>query len=260
MYNVRLSPLKVSLILLTIIICLLVGGMVTQYTRFTYGYETQFGFARLFKLDSENTLPSWYSSVALLISSVTLGIIGLHKKQKAEPWAWHWLALAVLFFCLSADEAASIHEMAAPLLHRWLETTGHVGTVISIIGTAWLLAGMPFVAIVFLMFWRFLRHLPVLTRTLFVVAGIVFISGALGMEAEGGRYLVHNGEIDTLTYQMMVVLEEGLEMLGIVVFLYALMRYMELQSISLIVAVSSGRCSEVPVDNRPETLQTENAA
>ena len=260
MYNIRLSPLKVSLILLTIIICLLVGGMVTQYLRFVYGYDTQLGFVRLFKLDSENNLPSWYSSVALLLSSVTLGIIGLHKKQKAEPWAWHWLALAILFICLSADEAASIHEMAAPLLHRWLETTGHVGTVISIIGTAWLLAGIPFVAIVFLMFCRFLWHLPFLTRTLVVVAGVVFITGALGMEAEGGRYLAQNGEIDTLTYQMMVVLEEGLEMAGIVVFLYALMRYMELQNISLVMAVSSGQCSAVPVDNRPETIQTDNAA
>src|SRR5688572_13884942 len=133
MYKLHLSPRKVTLILLAIVVGLLLGGVVTQYIKYAYRDETQFGFVRLFNLEGENNLPSWYSSVALLLSSVALGYIGLHRNQEADPFAWHWLTLALLFLCLSTDEAASIHEMSASPIHHWLERVGHVDSVISVI-------------------------------------------------------------------------------------------------------------------------------
>lgn len=165
--ELELTPLKVTMGLLVIVTGLLLGGTVTQYMRYAYGAQSQSGLVRLFNLEGENNLPSWYSSIALLLSSAALGNIGLQRRQEGNPWAWHWLALAFGFLCLSADEAASIHEIAGPVLHRWLETTGQVDTVISVIGTAWLLAGIPVAAIAFLAFWGFLRHLPFTTRHCF---------------------------------------------------------------------------------------------
>ena len=119
-------------------------------------------------------------------------------------------------------------------------------TVISVIGTAWLLAGIPVAAIAFLAFWGFLRHLPFTTRALFLIGGGLFITGALGVEAVGGRYLTNNGGIETLTYQMMVVVEEGLEMVGIVVFLYAVMTYMATHRITLLLALRNGQSPVEP--------------
>jgi hypothetical protein len=246
MYRFRLSPLKMTAGLLIIVTGLLLAGIVTQYIRYVYGNETQLGFLRLFNLEGENNLPSWYSSVELLLSSGVLGIIGLQGKQERNPWAWHWLALAFVFLCLSADEAASIHEMAAPLIDRWLETTGQMGTVTSVIGTSWLLAGLPFAGIVFLMFWRFLMHLPLTTRVQFLIAGGLFITGAIGVEAVGGRYLLQNGGSHTFIYQVMVLVEEGLEMVGILAFLYASLRYMEIHRISLVVDICSDAAANMP--------------
>jgi hypothetical protein len=248
--KLQLTPLKVTVGLLILVTGLLLGGMVTQYIRYAYGADVQLGFVRLFNLEGENNLPSWYSSVALLLCSAALGNIGLQRRHEGNPWAWHWLALAFGFLCLSADEAASIHEMAAPLVDRWLETTGQMDTVISGIGTSWLLAGIPVAAIVFLMFWGFLQHLPFTTRALFLIAGGLFITGAIGVEAVGGRYLLHNGGSHTLTYQMMVAVEEGLEMVGIVVFLYALMSYMATHRIGLLLTLSSGQSSAEPLSLR----------
>lgn len=261
MYKLHLSPRKVMLILLAIVMGLLLGGVVTQYIKYAYGDETQFGFVRLFNLEGENNLPSWYSSVALLLSSVALGYIGLHHNQEADPFAWHWLALALLFFCLSTDEAASIHEMSASPIHHWLERVGHVDSVISVIGTAWLLAGIPFAVIVFLGFWRFLLHLPFATRSLFLVAGSLYIMGAIGLEALGGRYIAHHGGSHTLTYEMMVAMEEGLEMLGVVVFLYALMMYMAKHGISLQVVLNLSHPSREPSEHvsQPEWLEREKS-
>ena len=82
-----------------------------QYMKCFHGID-RMRFARLLDLDLENNLPSWYSSIALLLSAVMLPIIGLHHSGRARKFARHWLALAILFLCLSVDEVASIHEMS----------------------------------------------------------------------------------------------------------------------------------------------------
>ena len=239
MYKLHLSPLKTTLFLLIIVTGLLAGDLVTQYIKYVYRNEAQFGFDRLFNLEGENNLPTWYSSLALLLASAMLAIIGLHRKQEAKSWAWHWLTLAIIFLCLSADEAASLHEMAASPIHHWLESKRHLESVLPVIGTTWLLAGIPFAAIVFLVFWQFLLNLPAATRALFFVAGGLYIGGAIGLEALGGRYINQQGGGHTLTYAMMVTMEEGLEMVGVIVFIYALMMYIAVEGIRLQVVVNS---------------------
>jgi hypothetical protein len=239
MYKLHLSPLKTTLFLLIIVTGLLAGDLVTQYIKYVYRNEAQFGFDRLFNLEGENNLPTWYSSLALLLASAMLAIIGLHRKQEAKSWAWHWLILAIIFLCLSADEAASIHEMAASPIHQWLESRRHLESVLPVIGTAWLLAGIPFAAIVFLAFCRFLLNLPAMTRALFLIAGGLYITGTIGLEALGGRYIDQHGGSHTLTYEVLVAIEEGLEMVGVIVFIYALMMYIALEDITLQVGVNS---------------------
>jgi hypothetical protein len=239
MYKLRLSPRRVTLVLLAVVLGLIIGGFLTQYIKCFYGHDVQFGFVRLLALDGEDNLPSWYSSVQLLFSSVALGIIGLSRKQEKNPYRWHWLTLSVLFLCLSIDEAASIHEMTAPLIEHWLATAGPlINLVSSLLGTPWLLAAIPFTIIVFLLFVRFLWNLPRATMILFVIGGGSYVAGAVGVEDLAGHYLVNPGADETFTYQIMVTVEEGLEMLGIVVFLYGLMTYMAIHGIGLEIALS----------------------
>jgi hypothetical protein len=227
----------VTLILVLIVTALLLGGVATQYIKYVYGLDSQLGLVRLFNLEGENNLPAWYSSFALLLSSVLLGIIGLHRKREKNAYRWHWLALALVFLGLSVDEGASIHEkMVDPLIHRWLNAIGYLDSALLVIGTAWVLAGVLFAVIVFLAFWRFLQHLPLATKALFLIAGALYIAGAIGLEAVGGQYIAHHGgraasSAPLLTYSMMVAIEEGLEMFGVVVFIHALMLYMATQGI-----------------------------
>jgi hypothetical protein len=102
------------------------------------------------------------------------------------------------------------------------------------------------------------------TGTIFNGRGGLYITGAIGVEAVGERYLLHNGGTNTLTYQMVIVVEEGLEMVGIVVFLYAIMTYMAAHQISLLVAFTSGQSSVEPLGSSggmvplpvPESLTT----
>ena len=86
MYTLHLSPQKVTLILLVIVTGLLFSGLTTQYIKYVHGHHEQLGRVRLFNVEGENNLPSWYSSVVLLLSSGGLGIIGLHRKREADPY------------------------------------------------------------------------------------------------------------------------------------------------------------------------------
>ena len=56
------------------------------------------------------------------------------------------------------------------------------------------------------------------------MAVILFIGGAIGVELIGGRYAELNGP-KNLMYSMIVAIEESLEMGGLIVFIWALLRY-----------------------------------
>src|SRR6185503_2968640 len=73
------------------------------------GHDTSYGLTALFELDNENNIPTWYSSLLLLLSSVLLAVTA-----RAQPAAWpetrYWWGLSLIFLLLSVDEAASLHE------------------------------------------------------------------------------------------------------------------------------------------------------
>jgi hypothetical protein len=77
-----------------------------------------------------------------------------------------------------------------------------------------------------LMFSRFLIDLPLKTSALFVSGGIMFLGGAVGIELHTAWYNEIN-YTDSLPYMLWTIVEEGLEMFGVIVFVYALVSYME---------------------------------
>jgi len=95
--------------------------------------------------------------------------------------------------------------------------------------------GAIFVLVVLLAYARFLLHLPKRTLILFLVAGGVFVVGAIGVEMLGSRLEFDvvqskgkfmNASVNTqVMYVVAVAIEELLEMLGIVIFVYALLSY-----------------------------------
>jgi hypothetical protein len=66
--------------------------------------------------------------------------------------------------------------------------------------------------------------LPSKVRNLFIVAGCVYVSGALGCELIEGFYK-KNYPGDNSIMGLYVVIEEIFEMIGITIFVYALLDY-----------------------------------
>jgi len=221
-----ISPGKLALTLALIVLCLLLGHVITQSVKIHYGYKTLGGIIPEFDLNSENNIPTWYSSSALLLASALLAMIALVKLQWQETYARHWVVLAVIFLFLSIDEAASLHEKGselALLIMPSIVDSGYLGRYLYF---PWVVFGVTFVLLFSLAYLRFLIHLPAKTRSLFVLAGVIYVGGALGVEMLGARDFYLYGEGRPLVHSMLILWEEGFEMFGIVVFIYALTSYL----------------------------------
>ena len=79
---------------------------------------------------------------------------------------------------------------------------------------------MPLVGVFALLMLGYLRALPARSRRGFVVAGLLYVGGAAGVEMIGA-VLWSEGSLDTVAYILQTVVEEGLEMGSLVLFLRA---------------------------------------
>ncbi len=110
-----------------------------------------------------------------------------------------------------------VHEVFGPPLGTALGAKGLL--------RGWAVPGMIATALVGLAYLRFLIDLPRRSRFLFVVAGAVYVFGALGMELVGNWYTTDRPQ--DLSYGIIATIEEIFEMGGIVVFVYALLDHLE---------------------------------
>lgn len=178
-------------------------------------------FHNAFDANREKSFPNLYSAYALLLCALLLGAISLARRTSGDRYVAHWALLGAVFLYLSVDEALVIHEKLISPLQSALGTGGFLRH-------AWVIPGAVAVLVLGLAYLRFVLDLPARIRNLFVVAGAVYVGGALGMEMVGGYYLSVFG--DTLGQELLTNTEEALEMLGVVVFVYALLLYLGLHA------------------------------
>lgn len=162
----------------------------------------------------EQNLPTWYVSCLLALCSLLLLMISISEEKQQSAYARHWLILGLGFLYISCDESAMIHEQC----FNGLNSTG-------IFYYGWVIPGAIVVAIFGAAFLPFLGQLPDRTRNRFVVAGFVYVGGALCLDMVCG-YLHEQSGTDTLLYGMVDLTEEACEFLGVTLFLLALLDYL----------------------------------
>lgn len=179
------------------------------------GFDINDEIQRLFNTASEANITSWFSSVLLLIAGVLLLLIARVKTHSSALYAHHWNILAWVFFYLSMDEAARLHEI---LIDPLRNATGASG----VFYFSWIIVAIPLVFLFVLLYLRFLLSLPRKTAIQFVFAGAVFITGAVGFEMLGG---VFHGTFGI--YGGLTAIEETLENLGVGLFIVSLLIYVK---------------------------------
>jgi hypothetical protein len=171
-----------------------------------------------FNLDEEMNVPTYFSCFLLATAGLLLWIIARRVRETGQPMLLQWRVLSVIFFAMSFDEFASIHEHIGDVLKR-LHAPEH-----GAMHFTWVVAGLPFVAVVGAMYLPFLLALPRRFRNPMFLAGVVYVSGALGMELLDGWYADLHGE--NTTYLLLTAIEETLEMAGATLFIRCLLQYL----------------------------------
>jgi len=226
--NIEIYPKEVFAKLLYFIFALLLFNIIGIISKYYFGYSI-YGLVRLFNFDIERNIPTLYSTLALLFASILLLIITIAHKRNNSAYL-SWLGLAFIFLFLSMDEFMSLHEHLIIPVRESLDTSG-------VFYFAWIIPyGIALIVFV-IVYFKFLTNLPRNIMILFVVSGAVFVSGALGFEMVGGIYSELYGE-NNLLYASIYTCEEFLEMLGIAIFIYTLLRYINSQFKTLTITVN----------------------
>lgn len=173
---------------------------------------------QLINLGYEVNLPTWYSSMLLLTCAALLFVIYRAESRRAAPFRRHWAALAAIFLYISIDEAVIIHEM----LNGPLRDAFGLGGVLYF---AWVLPVALFLLLFVATYLRFLLWLPRHTAWLFVAAGAVYATGAMGTELPVSLWYERFGG-DNLIYGLMNAVQESMEIIGASLFCYALLGYL----------------------------------
>ena len=172
------------------------------------GLKERFGFhywqLSFFDLDEEESFGTWFSSGILLMAAVLL----LHQAKilRAQRGAWQawWFVLGVGFCAMSVDEIAGMHEFMNSMMED----------------TPWTVVGFPVLVLVGLAYLPFLWHHRMRTGLLFLVAGAIYGGGAVGVEH------FTDSDVNSLHYNMWTALEEGMEMMGVILLIYAVLDHM----------------------------------
>jgi len=214
---IHISAKKITQRLIIIILCLTITGTLSAYFWVSeFPFPSSKWFYELFSLDAELNIPAWYSSFMLLFSSGLLAVITSIKKT--DKYFIYWKNLSLIFLFLSLDEAFSFHEILI------IPSLREVFNFSPIFFHTWVIFGIPVFIFFVFKYFKFFLDLPKKTQFLFFLSATFYVSGALGMEMVSGLLRESFGRRDIITTTG-IVIEEFLEMTGIVTFIYALLTY-----------------------------------
>lgn len=218
--HITLDPLNITRTLAVTALVLVLVHITGQVAKYVWEHDTAYGLIRLFDLDNENNIPSYFSASLLLVAALLLSFISALKKSTHAVYGFQWALLSLGFLYLSIDEAASLHE----LLNRPMKSLlgRYAGGLFFF---AWVIPAAIAVMAIGISYLKFFLHLPVTTRWGFGIAAGLFLGGAIGMELVGGHYIELYGRRDP-AYIISVIVEESLEMAGVIVFIHALLKYL----------------------------------
>ncbi len=225
------STKKITIVLAMAVLFLTCASLAAQFFMYIWGREGLLAFLPVFNVGEDANIPTWYSSFMLLLCSILLATIAAASKRYSDRYTLHWSVLSIILLFLSIDEVATIHEHTGEVFKSLVEARGF--TPSGFIYSAWVVPGLVFAFVVALAYLRFLVNLPRKTRNLFLIAGVVFVAGAIGMETLSARLMSFYGwenwgyvpDTTKMAIAIQTAIEELLEMLSIIVFIYALLSY-----------------------------------
>jgi len=213
----KLSPRKITLLLSLAALALLTANCAMLVMK-GLGFEL-WGMVRLFDLDEEKNLPTFFSTALAIIASGLLLAISLIRKQMRRSWKL-WASLSGLFLLVAMDEFIGVHEQLSTPVRDLLDAKG-------LLYFAWVI---PYAFLVMLLagiYGRFVFEMPPHIRNGLLLSATLFLIGALGFEMLSGLLFEYSGFTKTMLFGALATMKESCEIAGMILFIHTLMRHIE---------------------------------
>jgi hypothetical protein len=177
---------------------------------------------RIFDFDVKNNLPHAYKSLLLLAAAGVIFWIVRERNIAGGNFLGRWRALGWIFLFLAVDEEIQIHQQfVAPLVARIMGVDVDTAPNAKVY---WIAPYLGFALIFAAAYLPFLKHLPKEICRGFVVAGVVYVSGAAVVEEIAHLYAKHYSDT-SVPYLLMTNFSEWLQMAGSILFVRALLQF-----------------------------------
>ena len=211
---------QITALFLKIVLLLFALHMATLVVMMNFENKTVLKFMSVFYFDAERNFPSTYSALAILFCAYLLWEISCLEIEKSGRKSKYWRFLSFIFLFLAFDEYTSIHENAGHILKLFTDK------VFPFHG--WYIPVLIVFGLIGMFFLKFFYQLPKNTKLHFFYSIVIFIVGAVVCDILSAIVLVNFEEglkKDLLIYTL-VTLEELFEMIGIIIFINALLIYL----------------------------------
>ncbi|EYF04280.1 hypothetical protein [Chondromyces apiculatus] len=234
--QITLSARKLRPLLFALFALVVSAGLTVEVLRPLLKLKRRTGIVPLLSLSYEANLPTWYASALLFTCALTLALLaastraaararsGARGEEERPQRPRHeglWWLLAAGFTYISLDELVSLHEAAG----TWMQLSG-------VLYFSWVVPATALLAVLGLVFWRFLADLPPPLRRRFIACGALYVTGAVLLELPLGYWAEREGT-DNLGYALIDFVEESLELLAVNLFLLTLLDHLGTQRITL---------------------------
>lgn len=160
----------------------------------------------IFDVAGEFNGGAWLNAGLWLVLAVAVAVVGAHTQK----WRLSWVFFATVAAYASLDEFAMLHE-------RLFRLGWRLGQYLPFdpFSYRWVIAGLALALIVVLLLAPLMWALPRRILLGYIVAGAVFLLGAVVLETIGGYVERHFGGIGTWHLKLLMHFEEWCEMIGV---------------------------------------------
>jgi hypothetical protein len=255
--HVSLNPALITRLLSAAAFALILTSIAVQSAHDLTGYSSVFlhKAVKFLSVDLELNVPTFFSMLLMLFTASLLALIAFFKRKQKASGVLYWAILSAGFFFMGFDEIVSIHER---LIEPMRAVLGEKN--LGVFYFAWVVPGILLVLFLALFFLKFWWNLPAKTRIVFLIASVLYIGGAIGVELVGGSHAEIYGK-KNLPYILIAAFEESLEMAGVIVFVRGLLEYIAVsyKEVKVHFFGALPATSAVSVDSQNQEVHTSKA-
>ncbi|MDP9408322.1 MAG: hypothetical protein M3P95_10785 [Actinomycetota bacterium] len=204
--------LAVLLVLLTL------GHATALFLRHGLGMTYAFGLVEFLDLDFEEGFGTWANTSLHLLCALLSALAALVAGAQGDSWSRNWWTIAAVFVFLSLDEVGTLHEDLITPIRDAFDLGG-------VLYLSWIVPAVGLGLLFLVSQVRFLRHhWHTIGRDL-VVAGVLFVAGAVGVEM-AEAVVAERGLKTTLANDLLTGLQEFVEIGAVMMAAVALLRHL----------------------------------